>query len=112
MGVMDHDQVETGHSGWIMSVAYTPDGTHIATGSGGKTVRIFDPQMDIDGATGDMVRVVETGHSQAITSVTYAPDSTHIATGSEDRMALQFGFSRSRHEFSQCSLDLSCFATG
>lgn len=33
----------SGHTGGVRSVAYSPDGTHIATGSSGGSVRIWDP---------------------------------------------------------------------
>ena len=32
----------TGHSGPVYSVAYSPDGKHIVSGSGDKTVKIWD----------------------------------------------------------------------
>ena len=41
-----------GHSGWVLSVAYSPDGKHIASGSEDNTVKIWDAQ------SGEEVRVV------------------------------------------------------
>ena len=32
----------TGHSGYVFSVAYSPDGKHIISGSDDKTVKIWD----------------------------------------------------------------------
>jgi WD40 repeat protein len=32
----------TGHSGWVHSVAYSPDGKHIVSGSGDSTVKVWD----------------------------------------------------------------------
>ena len=32
----------TGHSGWVNSVAYSPDGKHIVSGSADNTVKIWD----------------------------------------------------------------------
>ena len=34
----------TGHSGSVSSVAYSPDGKHIASGSGDRTVKVWDAQ--------------------------------------------------------------------
>jgi WD40 repeat protein len=33
-----------GHSGWVLSVAYSPDGKHIVTGSNDNTVKVWDSQ--------------------------------------------------------------------
>ena len=40
-------KVTTGHTEKISSVAYSPDGTHIATGSQDKTVRIIDTSTGV-----------------------------------------------------------------
>jgi WD40 repeat protein len=32
----------TGHSGWVESVAYSPDGKHIVSGSRDQTVKVWD----------------------------------------------------------------------
>ena len=42
----------TGHSGYVLSVAYSPDGKHIVSGSRDNTVKIWDAQ------SGEEVRVV------------------------------------------------------
>jgi WD40 repeat protein len=41
-----------GHSGYVFSVAYSPDGKHIVSGAYDKTVKIWDAQ------SGEEVRVV------------------------------------------------------
>ena len=42
----------TGHSKYVRSVAYSPDGKHIVSGSGDRTVKVWDSQ------TGKEVRVL------------------------------------------------------
>jgi WD40 repeat protein len=42
----------TGHSNWVTSVAYSPDGKHIVSGSLDNTVKVWDSQ------TGKEVRVL------------------------------------------------------
>jgi WD40 repeat protein len=32
----------TGHSGWVRSVSYSPDGRYIASGSYDRTIKIWD----------------------------------------------------------------------
>ena len=41
-----HEQECTlrGHSDWVFSVAYSPDGKHIVSGSKDKTVKVWDSQ--------------------------------------------------------------------
>ena len=34
----------TGHSNWVLSVAYSPDGKHIVSGSDDRTVKVWDAQ--------------------------------------------------------------------
>jgi len=34
----------TGHSNWVTSVAYSPDGKHIVSGSDDRTVKVWDAQ--------------------------------------------------------------------
>ncbi|HKR48595.1 MAG TPA: pentapeptide repeat-containing protein, partial [Pseudonocardiaceae bacterium] len=67
----------TGHTGWVRSVAYSPDGTHLLTGGDDGSVRIWDA------ATGEPVRHL-TGHTGRVWSVAYAPDNTHLLTGGAD----------------------------
>ena len=51
---MVHEQkcTLTGHSNYVTSVAYSPDGKHIVSGSRDNTVKIWDAQ------SGEEVRVV------------------------------------------------------
>ena len=62
----------------MISVAFSPDGTRIASGSSDKTVRVWDA------ATGQPVGQPLTGHTDAVTSVAFSPDGTRIASGSDD----------------------------
>ncbi|THU76061.1 WD40 repeat-like protein, partial [Dendrothele bispora CBS 962.96] len=67
-----------GHMNWVTSVAYSPDGRHMASGSDDHTVRIWDTQ------TGKQVGKSLQGHTKAVTSVAYSPDGKHVASGSND----------------------------
>lgn len=66
-----------GHSGWVMSVVYSPDGTRIASGSIDGTMRLWDA------VSGAHLNTLE-GHSSKVYSVTFSPDGVIIASGSTD----------------------------
>jgi WD40 repeat protein len=60
-----------------MSVAFSPDGKRLATGSNDDTVKLWDA------ATGQELLTLK-GHSNSIFSVAFSPDSKRLATRSED----------------------------
>ena len=66
-----------GHSYIVNSVAYSPDGTKIISGSCGKTIKIWDANI------GQCLKTLE-GHSWSVNSVAYSPDGTKIISGSLD----------------------------
>jgi WD40 repeat protein len=69
-----------GHTNWIGSVAFSPDGKRIVTGSGDQTAKVWDAQ------TGTQQLELR-GHTGGVYSVAFSPDGTRIVTGGEDRTA-------------------------
>jgi WD40 repeat protein len=63
----------------VRSVAYSPDGQHIISGSDDKTIRIWDAE------TGAAVGKPLEGHTDCVWSVAYSPDGQHIISGSDDK---------------------------
>ena len=63
----------------MWSVAYSPDGRHIISGSRDRTIRIWDAK------TGAIVGKPLVGHTSVVFSVAYSPDGGHIISGSHDR---------------------------
>ena len=59
-----------------MSIAYSPDGWRIISGSTDHTIQIWDTK------TGAAVGKPLAGHSDQIFSVSFAPDGQHIVSGS------------------------------
>ncbi|MFN6275813.1 MAG: protein kinase domain-containing protein [Microcystis sp.] len=72
------DKTLTGHSNVVWSVAYSPDGRYLASGSWDKTIKIWEV------ATGKQLRTL-TGHSDWVNLVVYSPDGRYLASGSYDK---------------------------
>jgi WD40 repeat protein len=74
----------TGHSDSVYSVAFSPDGKTIATGSLDNTVKLWS----VDGRE----LKTFTGHSDSVLSVAFSPDGKTIATGSGDNTVKLWNF--------------------
>jgi predicted NACHT family NTPase len=70
-------QTLEGHSGSVRSVAFSSDGRLLASGSGDKTIKLWDP------ATGALKHTLE-GHSDSVLTVAFSPDGRLLASGSDD----------------------------
>ena len=69
-----------GHTDWVSSVSFSPDGARIVTGSGDTTAKVWDAR------TGTPLLDLK-GHTKVVTSVSFSPDGTRIATASFDQTA-------------------------
>ena len=71
-------QILEGHSREVQSVAFSPDGSKLASGSVDKTVQVWNMM------TGQAEQILE-GHSGRIQSVAFSPDGSKLASGSYDK---------------------------
>ena len=71
--------VLAGHSASVTSVAFSPDGKRVVSGSHDKTIRVWDAE------TGVIVSGPFEGHNESGTSVAFSPDGKRVVSGSDDK---------------------------
>ncbi|MBU2509966.1 caspase family protein [bacterium] len=72
---------QIGHSRWIGSVAYSPDGQFLASGGGDKLLKLWDIK------TGREIKTFR-GHQGYIDKVAYSPDGRFLASASTDQTVI------------------------
>jgi WD40 repeat protein len=67
-----------GHTSWIWSVAFSPDGQYLASTSYDQTVKVWDLR------TGKCLRTLQE-HTASVVAVSFSPNGQHLATGGFDQ---------------------------
>ncbi len=67
----------SGHTNWVRSLAFSPNGRTLASGSVDGTIRLWDVR------TGRAIATLK-GHSAQVTSVSFSPNGKTLASTSED----------------------------
>jgi WD40 repeat protein len=68
-----------GHEGIVESLAFSPDGQILASGSWDTSVRLWDT------ATGEPIGPPLAGHTNIVTSLAFSPDGATLASGGADQ---------------------------
>ena len=81
-GITDATLIRTleGHSGAVATLAFSPGGETLATGSADKTAKLWEV------STGKLIKTLE-GHSSFVLTLAFSPDGETLATGSGDDTA-------------------------
>jgi hypothetical protein len=86
-----HPVVRTlkGHTHWVGSVAFSPNGKFLASGGWDETVKLWSV------SDGSLVRTLKE-HTYSVSSVAFSPDGELLASGSSDKTIKLWGVSDGR----------------
>ncbi|MBV9691218.1 MAG: PD40 domain-containing protein, partial [Ktedonobacteraceae bacterium] len=70
----------TGHTGWVNSVVWSPDGKWLASEDDSKTVQVWDS------STGRLVQTL-VGHTDGIYQPVWSPEGKWLVTSPKDKTA-------------------------
>ena len=92
---------QSAHSGWVRSVAFSPDGKTIVSSSDDKTIKVWDAGVSaltpsnplspnltapvLAAASLELKAEKQSAHSEPVTSVAFSPDGKTIVSGSYDK---------------------------
>jgi WD40 repeat protein len=66
-----------GHTGWIQSVSFSPNGNLLASSGADDSVRLWDSH------SGECLRLLQ-GHTNSVASVSFSADGSILASASSD----------------------------
>lgn len=66
--------LQTGHGHWVRALAYSPDGTLLATGGYDQTIKLWDTR------TGELKRTIS-GQTYSVESLMFTPDGSSLISG-------------------------------
>lgn len=73
-----------GHTAWVQSLSFSPDGRVLASGSYDQTIRLWDVQ------TGQCLKTLR-GHEGPVQSLSFSPDGRSLVSGGHDQTIRVWG---------------------
>jgi WD40 repeat protein len=88
----------SGHENHIRSLAFSGDGSILASGSEDNTIKLWDVQQ------GQLLRTLS-GHTDDVTSIAFHPDGQTLASGSKDNTIKFWDVKRGELERTLCRIE-------
>jgi glucose repression regulatory protein TUP1 len=89
--LVERTEGEQGHKDSVYSVAFSPDGRHLVSGSLDKTIKMWElnnggfyNRAGVQPKSGKCIKTFE-GHKDFVLSVALTPDGQWVMSGSKDR---------------------------
>ena len=84
----------TGHLGAVFSVAFSPDGRYLASGSDDSTIKLWEIIRGESGMVKERCVATLSGHTNNVWSVAFSGDGRHLAGGSSDETVKLWAITR------------------